>query len=52
MAKVSIVVPSRNERFLPETVRDLLAKAVGVVYLITNQVTGKQRRANGTWVAQ
>jgi glycosyltransferase involved in cell wall biosynthesis len=34
MAKVSILIPSRNERFLPETVRDLLAKARGDVELI------------------
>lgn len=34
MAKVSILVPSRNERFLVPTVRDLLAKATGDVEVI------------------
>ena len=34
MALLSILIPSRNERFLPETVRDLLAKAAGDVELI------------------
>ncbi len=32
--RVSIIVPSRNERFLPETVRDVLAKAQGDVEVL------------------
>lgn len=32
--RVSILVPSRNERYLPETVRDLLSKAEGDIELI------------------
>jgi glycosyltransferase involved in cell wall biosynthesis len=32
--RVSVIVPSRNERFLPQTVADLLAKARGDVELI------------------
>jgi len=31
---VSIIIPSRNERFLPETVNDLLAKAEGQIEVI------------------
>jgi len=31
---VSIIIPSRNERFLPETVNDLLAKAEGRIEVI------------------
>lgn len=34
MAKVSIVIPSRNERFLVPTVQDLLAKATGDVEIV------------------
>jgi glycosyltransferase involved in cell wall biosynthesis len=30
MAKVSVIIPSRNERFLPQTVADLLAKGSDV----------------------
>jgi glycosyltransferase involved in cell wall biosynthesis len=31
---VSVIIPSRNERFLPQTVADLLAKAAGDIELI------------------
>lgn len=34
MAKVSVIVPSRNERFLGPTVKDLLSKARGDVELL------------------
>ena len=34
MARVSIVLPSRNERFLPRTVQDLLDKAKGDIEVI------------------
>jgi len=34
VSKVSIIVPSRNEKFLPATARDLLAKARGDIELI------------------
>jgi len=34
VAKVSIIVPSRQERFLPQTVADLLAKAAGEIEII------------------
>lgn len=32
--RVSVLVPARNERFLPQTVRDLLAKARGDVEIV------------------
>lgn len=32
--RVSIITPSRNEQFLPQTVRDLLAKSVGDIEVI------------------
>lgn len=35
MAKVSIIIPSRNEIFLPQTVNDLITKAVGEIEVIT-----------------
>lgn len=31
MSKVSVIIPSRNERFLPNTIDDLLSKAAGEV---------------------
>lgn len=34
MAKVSVIIPSRNERFLPQTVNDLLANATGDIEVI------------------
>lgn len=34
MAKVSIIIPSRNERFLPQTINDLLRNARGEVEII------------------
>lgn len=34
MSKVSVVIPSRNELFLPQTVNDLLTKAAGEVEVI------------------
>ncbi len=34
MPKVSVIIPSRNERFLPETVADVLSKARGDLELI------------------
>ena len=34
MKKVSVVIPSRNERFLPQTVEDVLSKARGDVEVI------------------
>ncbi len=34
MAKVSVIVPSRNELFLPQTVADILVKATGDVEVI------------------
>ena len=34
MAKLSVIIPSRNELFLPQTVNDLLTKASGDVEVI------------------
>lgn len=34
MAKVSVLIPSRNEKFLPNTVDDLFAKATGDIEVI------------------
>lgn len=34
MAKVSILIPSRNERFLPQTVDDIFAKAAGDIEVV------------------
>ncbi len=34
MAKVSVLIPSRNERFLPQTINDVLTKATGDVECI------------------
>lgn len=34
MAKVSVLIPARNEQFLPQTVDDLFAKAVGDLEVI------------------
>jgi len=34
MAKVSVIIPARNERFLPETVADIFNKARGEVQVI------------------
>ena len=34
MAKVSIIIPSRNEQFMPPTVEDLFAKATGDIEVI------------------
>ena len=34
MARVSIIIPSRNEQFLPQTVADLFAKAAGPIEII------------------
>jgi glycosyltransferase involved in cell wall biosynthesis len=34
MAKTSVIIPSRNELFLPQTVSDLLAKAAGEIEVI------------------
>lgn len=34
MATVSIVIPARNEQFLPQTINDLLAKARGEIEII------------------
>lgn len=36
MAKVSILIPSRNEHFLPQTVADLLSRAAGDIEIIVN----------------
>ena len=35
MAKVSVIIPARNETFLPQTVEDLISKAAGDVEVIT-----------------
>ena len=35
MAKLSVIIPSRNERFLPQTVDDIFKKATGDVEVIT-----------------
>jgi len=34
MSKVSILIPARNERFLPQTIADLIAKATGEIEII------------------
>jgi len=34
MSKVSVIIPSRNEQFLPQTVEDIFAKATGEVEVI------------------
>lgn len=34
MTKVSVIIPSRNERFLPQTVADILAHATGDIEVI------------------
>ena len=34
MTKLSVIIPSRNEQFLPETVNDLFAKAAGDIEVI------------------
>lgn len=34
MAKVSVIIPARNELFLPQTVKDILTKAAGEVQVI------------------
>lgn len=34
MAKVSVLIPSRNERFLPQTINDVLTKATGDIECI------------------
>ena len=34
MAKVSVIIPSRNEQFLPKTIDDLFAKATGEIEVI------------------
>lgn len=34
MSRISVILPSRNERFLPETVNDVLAKAKGDIEII------------------
>lgn len=34
MAKLSVLIPSRNERFLPQTIRDVFQKATGDVEVI------------------
>jgi len=34
MSKLSVIIPSRNERFLPQTVADLLAKSRGEIEVI------------------
>jgi len=34
MAKVSIIIPSRNEQFMPKTVEDIFAKATGEIEVI------------------
>ena len=34
MSKLSVIVPSRNELFLPQTVKDLLTKALGEIEVI------------------
>lgn len=36
MAKVSVVIPARNEKFLPNTVREVLGKARGDVECVVN----------------
>jgi glycosyltransferase involved in cell wall biosynthesis len=36
MSKVSIIIPSRNERFLPETLDDIFAHATGDIEVIVN----------------
>src|SRR3990167_3792893 len=33
-SKLSVIIPSRNEQFLPRTVADILAKAVGEIEVI------------------
>jgi len=44
---ISVVIPSRNELYLNDTVNDILVKAkdklmIGIIYIITNKITGKQ----------
>lgn len=39
MKKTSISIPSRDEKFLPQTVDDT---PIGLIYLITNKANGKQ----------
>src|SRR3989337_2484139 len=34
MAKLSVIIPSRNERFLPQTIDDIFKKATGAVEVI------------------
>ena len=34
MSKVSVIIPSRNERFLPETVEDIFKKAAGDIEVV------------------
>jgi len=34
MSKVSVLIPSRNEQFLPQTIADLIAKATGEIEII------------------
>ena len=34
MTKVSVIIPSRNEQFMPQTVEDILAKATGDIEVI------------------
>lgn len=36
MAKVSVIIPSRNERFLPQTVADIFAHATGDIEVIVS----------------
>jgi len=36
MTKVSIIIPSRNELFLPQTVADIFAKATGDIEVLVN----------------
>lgn len=36
MGKVSIIIPTRNEQFLPQTVADLLAKATGEIEVLVS----------------
>jgi len=36
MSRVSILIPSRNEKFLTKTIKDLLAKAAGEIEIIVN----------------
>jgi hypothetical protein len=35
MSRVSVIIPSRNERFLAPTVADVLSKAAGEIEVIT-----------------